>query len=175
MGFDKPRTPRPTDNERELFLRFLAWKRAQVVATTAGLTEEQLRWTPPGGLLPIVGIINHLTHMEWRWIEGRYLRSEFPPRQANEFDVSIEVAGTDVIDAYWQQSQRTEHIIREARTLDEPCIGDEGGRGPVHMLFNFEAPVSLRWVLLHVLDDTSHHAGHADSTRELLDGKKMSG
>lgn len=37
------------------------------------LSEAQLRWIPEGRLLPIIGIINHLVHMEWRWIEGRYL------------------------------------------------------------------------------------------------------
>jgi hypothetical protein len=41
------------------------------------------------------------------------------------------------------------------------------------VLFGFEQPVSLRWVLLHLVEETAHHAGHADSTREMLDGLKM--
>ena len=174
MGFDDPAVPRPTEDERELLLGFLAWKRAQAVATADGLTEEQLRWTPPGGLLPIIGILNHLTCMEWRWIEGRYFESTFPPRQPNEFIVPPERSGREVIGDYWEQSQRTERVVRGAPGLDEACLGDEGGRGAVHLLFGFEEPVSLRWSLLHVIDDTAHHAGHADSTRELLDGRRMS-
>ena len=174
MGFSSPNVPHPSDDEREVLLGFLRWKRAQVVATTEGLSEEQLRWTPDGRLLPIIGIVNHLALMEWRWIEGRYLGSPFPPRQDDEFVVPVDRPATAVIDAYWAQSVRTEDIVRQAPTLDVPCLGEEGERGPVHSIFGFDAPVSLRWVLVHVIDDTSHHAGHADSTREMLDGRKMS-
>ncbi|MGK2948569.1 MAG: DUF664 domain-containing protein [Acidimicrobiales bacterium] len=110
--------------------------------------------------------------MEWRWVEGRYLSSEFPPR-TEEFTVAPEVTGADLIEAYWQQAQRTETIVRAARTLDAPCLGDEGGRGPAHQLLGFDRPVTLRWLLLHLVEETAHHAGHADATREMLDGMKM--
>ena len=75
MGFAEPRPPAPTDDERELLLGFIRWQREQVVATADGLTDDELRWTPDGRLMPIGGIINHLTHMEWRWVQGRYLVS----------------------------------------------------------------------------------------------------
>ncbi len=81
MSFNQPRAPTPSSDETELLLGFVRWQREQVVAATTGLTEEQLRWTPDGRLLPIIGVVNHLTHMEWRWIEGRYLGSEFPARE----------------------------------------------------------------------------------------------
>jgi Protein of unknown function (DUF664) len=172
MSFSAPRSPRPTTDERELLLGFIRWQRAQVVATTLGLTEDQLRWTPDGRLLPIIGVVNHLAHTEWRWIEGRYLGSEFPPRD-EEFAVDPEVAGAEVVAAYQQQAERTDAIVRAAAGLDVACLGDEGGRGPAHLLLGFEEPVDLRWVLLHVLEETAHHAGHADSTREMLDGTRM--
>ena len=38
------------------------------------MDEDQARWTPDGRLLPILGIINHITEVEYRWINGRYLR-----------------------------------------------------------------------------------------------------
>ena len=174
MGFDAPNAPAPTADERELLLGYIRWQREQVVATTEGLSEDQLRWRPDERLLPIIGIVNHLAHMEWRWIEGRYLGSEFPPRE-DEWVVPSGVRSADVIEAYWQQSKRTEKIVRDAPSLDVPCVGDEGGRGPVHALFGYDEPVSLRWVLMHVLEETAHHAGHADSTREMLDGTKMRG
>ena len=172
MSFEAPRSPAPTSDERELLLGFARWQREQVVATANGLTDEQLRWTPDGRLLPIIGVINHLTHMEWRWIEGRYLGSEFPTR-GEEFALGTEVTGADVIDEYSQQARRTEAIVRAASSLDVPCLGDEGGRGPAHALLGFGDPVDLRWVLLHIIEETAHHAGHADATREMLDGKKM--
>jgi hypothetical protein len=172
MSFDSPDTPAMSGDEREVLLGYVGWQREQVVATTVGLSEEQLRWSPDGRLIPIIGIVNHLTHMEWRWVEGRYLGSEFPPRE-EEFAVGPEVTGAQVVEAYWQQAQRTEQIVRAAPNLDVPCVGDEGGRGPAHVLFGFDQPVSLRWVLLHLVEETAHHAGHADSTREMLDGTKM--
>ena len=63
--------------------------------------------------------------------------------------------------------------MRGAPDLDGPCLGDEGGRGPAHVLLGFTQPIDLRWTLLHVLEETAHHAGHADATREMLDGRKM--
>ena len=174
MAFASPKTPPPSDDEREVLLGYIRWQREQAVATAEGLTEEQLRWTPEGRLVPIIGVINHLAHMERRWIEGRFLNSGFPPRE-EEWVVGDDVTGAQVIDAYWEQAQRTERIVREAESLNAPCLGDEGGRGPIHVLFGFDRPVDLRWVLLHLVEETAHHAGHADATREMLDGKKMRG
>jgi len=79
MTLANPGPTHPTADERELLLSFLRAQRGDVVRAALGLTEDQLRWTPPGALLPIIGIINHLTHVEWRWIEGRYLATPFPP------------------------------------------------------------------------------------------------
>jgi len=172
MTFGSPRSPAPAPVESELLLGFARWQREQVVATADGLTEDQLRWTPDERLLPIIGVINHLAHMEWRWVEGRYLGSEFPPRE-EEFAVSLDVTGAEVIDTYWQQALRTEQIVRAAPNLDVHCLGEEAGTGPAHLLLGFDEPISLRWVLLHLVEETAHHAGHADATREMLDGEKM--
>jgi uncharacterized damage-inducible protein DinB len=172
MSFNPPRSPAPTPDERELLLGFIRWQREQVVATAAGLSEEQLRWTPEDRLIPIIGVINHLAHVEWRWVEGRYLGSEFPPRE-EEFSLGTDITGAAVIDAYALQAERTERIVRAAPSLDAACLGEEGGTGPAHVLLGFDDPITLRWVLLHVIEETAHHAGHADSTREMLDGAQM--
>jgi hypothetical protein len=172
VGFEEPRRPGPEHDERELLLSYIRWQREQVVATTKGLTEEQLRWRPPDRLLPLLGIIDHLTHMERHWVEGTYLGADSGARGGG-FEVPPEVPAEQVIEAYWEQGQRTDAIVRAAGSLSEACVGDHSGRGPVHLRFGFDEPVDLRWVLLHLIDETAHHAGHADSTRELLDGTKM--
>jgi hypothetical protein len=172
MTFGSPRSPGPTADERELLLGYIRWQREQVVATTGGLTDEQLRWRPDDRLIPIGAVVNHLTHMEWRWVEGRYLGRPFPPR-TDEFALADDVTGEALIEAYWQQALRTESIVRAAGDLDAHCLGEEGGRGPAHELLGFDRPITLRWVLLHLVEETAHHAGHADSTREMLDGSKM--
>ena len=70
-----------------------------VVRSADGLDEAQLRWTPYDRLLPIIGVINHLTHVEWRWINGRYLAEPFPPRY-EEFVLGPEVTGVEIVAAY---------------------------------------------------------------------------
>jgi uncharacterized damage-inducible protein DinB len=171
MSFGVPSVVVPTSDERELLLRFLHRQREEVVATAEGLSEGQARWTPDARLLPIAGIINHLAHAEWRWIEGRYLGREFPPR-ANEFDVEGLVIG-DVCALYWEQAQRTDEVVRAAQSLDAPCLGREGEWPPAHELLGLGQPLDLRWTVLHLIEETAHHAGHADATRELLDGRVM--
>ena len=81
MTFSTPRPPAPSSDESEILLGFIRWQREQVVSAANGLNEQQLRWTPDGRLLPIIGVINHLTHTEWRWVEGRYLGTAFPARE----------------------------------------------------------------------------------------------
>ena len=171
MSFGVPRTVVPTSDERELLLRFLHRQREEVVATADGLSDGQAHWAPDRGLLPIVGIINHLTHAEWRWIEGRYLGRDFPAR-TDEFRAEGLVL-VDVCEAYWAQAQRTDEIVRAARSLDAPCLGREGEWPPAHELLVLDEPLDLRWAVVHLIEETAHHAGHADATRELLDGRIM--
>ena len=125
MSFALPSTVVPTSDERELLLRFLHRQREEVVATAEGLSDDDARWTPDGRLLPIVGIINHLTHAEWRWIEGRYLGREFPPRTDEFAPDSPTIDGVRA--AYWAQAQSTDEIVRAAPSLEAPCVGREGG------------------------------------------------
>jgi len=169
--FEPPTTVVPTSDERELLLRFLHRQRQEVVATAEGLTDEQAKWTPDGRLLSIVGIINHLTQCEWRWVEGRYLAREFPAR-TDAFSVD-ELSLADAIDRYWVQARRTVDLVNEAPGLDIPCVGREGEWPPAHTLLGLDVPLDLRWVLVHLIEETAHHAGHADATREMLDGKIM--
>lgn len=169
MGFGSPQWSAPTSDERELLLRYLHHQREQLVQTAAGLTEAQARWTPEGALLPIIGVINHVTHVEQRWIDGRYLRAAFPADE-EEFVVETDRPLAAVIGAYWDRAQRTNEIVRAAPNLDIGCVGGRGDPPvPAHELLGFDAPVDLRWVLLHLIEETAHHTGHADATRELLD------
>jgi hypothetical protein len=62
------------------------------------------------------------------------------------------------VDAYRDAWTRVDAVV-DAASLDEPCR--EVGEGP---------PVNLRWVLMHLLEETARHAGHADILRELIDG-----
>jgi len=157
VGFPPPTDVAPTTDERELLLAFLQLQRAMVAATADGLDDEQARWTPDGRLSSIIGIINHLTHVEWRWIDGWYLR-ETVSRSEDEFHVADDRPLADLLDAYAERAQATDRAVRAAPGLHVPCSAP---RRP---------DIDLRYVLLHLIEETAHHAGHADATREMLDG-----
>jgi uncharacterized damage-inducible protein DinB len=160
MGFDGPTDVVPTSDESELLLRYLQLQREFVAQSAVDLTEEQARWQPEGKLIAIIGVINHLTHVEARWIDGIYAREEVAPRSEDEFTVGPERTLTEVVDAYAARAEKTDRTVRQAPGLDAPCL-DPSGIGDI----------DLRWVLLHLIEETAHHAGHAESTREMLDGR----
>ena len=163
-----PAAPEPTDDERELLLRFLQWKREQLLEKCDGLTEDQLRWTPEGGLVPLIGIVNHLTHTEWRWTNGRFLGEPFPPR-TEEWRVPHDVPFAGVRARYLARAEATAALVRSASSLTDPALGREGDGPPVHEIFGYTTPVDLRYCILHLIEETAQHVGHADATRELLD------
>lgn len=148
--------PPTGSDEPELLLGFLGFLRQSIIRKAEGLDEEQARWRPDGQLISIAGIINHLAHVEWRWIEGSYLRKPVS-RSEEEFVVPLDRPFEDVLRAYRERAARTEAAVRGA-DLDAACAHPET-RG-----------LTLRWVMLHLIEETARHAGHADATRELLDG-----
>jgi len=151
--------PSPIDDERELLLSFLAHQREKVVATTAGLSDEQAHWRPDGKLISLAGIVNHLTQVEWRWIDGSLLGAAVS-RTEEEFHPGHDVTLASVLDAYARRADATEAAVRAAESLAVPCVGRAPGL----------EGMDLRFVLVHLIEETAHHAGHADATRELLDG-----
>lgn len=146
--------PAPNADERELLLVWLAHQRAAVVRKVADLDEAQARWTPEGALLPLLGIVNHLTHVEWRWTDGAML-GEPTSRSEEEFRPGAELTVADAIANYRARARVTEALVRSS-PLDR-LTADGSGR-------------DLRWVLIHLIEESARHAGHADATRELLDG-----
>jgi uncharacterized damage-inducible protein DinB len=148
--------PPASDDERELLLSWLQSLRDAVLRKAEGLDEEQARWRPDGKLISVAGIVNHLTHVEWRWIDGTLGGAEVS-RSEGEFTVPADRPFADVLDAYRRRATVTDEKVRSA-DLRTPC------HRPGH------PGIDLRWVLLHLLEETARHAGHADATRELLDG-----
>lgn len=147
--------PGGNPDERELLLSWLRYLRGAVVRKVEGLSEEDARWTPDGRLIPLIGIVNHLTHVEWRWIDGGMLGQEVS-RSEEEFRPGPGLTVEAALAAYRARAAATDAAVRSIPSLTEPC------RRRDH--------TDLRWVLLHLINETARHAGHADATRELLDG-----
>jgi uncharacterized damage-inducible protein DinB len=146
--------PKGHADERELFLDWLGYLREAVLRNVEGLSDEQARWRPDA-LISLLGVVNHLTHVEWRWIDGAMFDVEVS-RSESEFDPGTDLSAAAAVDAYRDRAARTDAAVRSFASLDEPSATEDG--------------TNLRWVLLHLINETARHCGHADATRELLDG-----
>ena len=155
MSIDaQPQFPAGNPDERELLLSWLGWLRGAVLRKIDGVSEDGARWTPDGALISLLGIVNHLTHVEWRWIDGA-MRGEDTSRLDEEFRPGSELTIGAAVSAYRARAAETDAFARST-SLAEPTRNSDG--------------TDLRWVLLHLINETARHAGHADATRELLDG-----
>jgi len=141
-------------DERELLLSWLGYLRGAVIRNADGLSDEQARWTPDGKLISVLGVMSHLTHVEWRWIDGG-MRGLEVSRDEAEFRANPDMTVAGVVASYRERAAATDATVRDL-SLDAPCNRHPG--------------TNLRWVLLHLINETARHAGHADATRELLDG-----
>jgi len=147
--------PSGTGDELELYLRWLAFLRGAVLRKAEGITDEQARWRPDGKLLPLLGLVNHLTNVEWRWIDGEML-GEPTGKSEEEYTPGPELTVEAAITAYRARAGKTDAAVREIKNLTTPGRSGDG--------------TDLRFVLLHLINETARHAGHADAVRELLDG-----
>jgi uncharacterized damage-inducible protein DinB len=148
-----------TRSEHEVLLRYLNRLRDSVVATTEGLTDEQLR-TPgvPSGT-NLLGLVQHLTGVEEHWFQLVFLGEDV------EVEDSMQVpAGTtreEVVAAYRKACARSNEIVRACPDLSAPAKIPNPGEDGI-------AP--LRAIVAHMIEETGRHAGHADILRERIDG-----
>jgi uncharacterized damage-inducible protein DinB len=141
---------------------FLDFQRDTLIWKLSGLTEEQLRksWTPSGNSL--LGLVKHLAYVERSWFQRRFMGQEvyIAWHDAPDADFRIEPDETpeSILDFYVAEVEQSRRITAEATSLDTIA------RRP-------DRPVSLRWILIHMIEETARHVGHADIMRELTDGQ----
>ena len=120
--------------------------------------------TPPPRTRPIVPsgttllwLMKHMTRAEAVWGLHRFAGEDIavPDDTVEPHDTLV-----DAVDAYRAIWARVDDVVTAAPSLDQPCRNLDG-----------EAPVALRWVLMHLLEETARHAGHADILCELIDGR----
>ena len=151
------RVPTGSQDEKELLLQWLGYLRGAVLRKVQGLDDAGARWTPEGKLIPLLGIVHHLTRVEWRWIDGGFGGAEVS-RAEEEFRPGPDLTLDAAVEAYRQRAIATDATVRSLPLAEssDPASWAEGK--------------DLRWVLFHLINETARHAGHADATRELLDG-----
>ena len=156
-------------DERAILTQFLDYARDTVHAKCAGLSEADARRAPlPGSpLMTISGLVSHLRWVECAWIDETLLggvidapwTDEDPDR---EFRIAVEVPLTQLLAEYRAACDRHREVVA-ALDLDTLSRGELGWR---------TEPVTLRWILFHLVEETARHNGHIDILRELADGTR---
>ena len=161
----------PVTDERKGLLAYLAQQRLVLRLTAHGLTDEQARAAPTASPLSVGGLIKHVTAAERGWIDivlqrhRNWPKEHYEDRQAS-FRLGPDETLAGVLGLYDQAAKKTEAVIAEIPDLGQPVpVPQDLSWFPDEI-----AEWSVRWVLLHLIEETARHAGHADIIRESLDG-----
>lgn len=162
-------------DERALLLVYIAQQRDGVRNAAFGLTDEQARLTPTVSSLSIGGLIKHVAKTERGWID--MVRAV--PRTTDQADDEADYVDgfrlrddetlADALAAYELVQRETEEVLASIDDLGRDVPVPKG----VPWFPDDVEAWSVRWVLLHVIEETARHAGHADLIREAIDGATM--
>jgi dienelactone hydrolase/uncharacterized damage-inducible protein DinB len=161
--------PDTQEGELETLEAYLQLQRQTILAKTAGLDREGMAWRLPTSNLSLGGLVYHLALTEESWMEVRFAGRQLPEPWRGvdfgtdpewEFRKGGELDPEKLRQRYREAGQRTRRVVAEAGEPDHlSSMTAHSGR-----------PLSLLWVLLHLIEETARHVGHADLIREALDG-----
>jgi uncharacterized damage-inducible protein DinB len=150
------------DDERTMLTGFLDWYRGVAAHKLAGLSlDDGTRVQTPTGMT-MLGVVNHLAWCEQVWFEHHF-RGEDRDARDNTSSFRLEPADTveSVTARYGRACDAARHVVAEEPSLDALST-------VAHPVWG---TVSLRWILVHMIDETARHAGHLDVLREWTDGR----
>jgi uncharacterized damage-inducible protein DinB len=153
-------------DERTTLATMLTYARETAIGKASGLSDEQAAEAPlsTSPLMTIGGLLHHLTWVERDWIDRRLLGGpDEGPWTEEEPDREYSLGATspldDVIAEYKEQTARLDARVAGLE-LDTPAA----------MPLRDGSQATLRWILFHLVEETSRHNGHLDILRELIDG-----
>jgi uncharacterized damage-inducible protein DinB len=166
MTWIAPEVTRPAEpylgGEREMLLGWLEYQRATLLMKCAGLTGEQLALqTAPPSIMSLIGLVRHMVDVEYAWFQHYILRKPrtFTFREPDDIDFT----GANAETAEADYALLIERFAESRAALDGVSLEDtidEKWRGKM----------SVRWVLIHMIEEYARHNGHADLIRERIDG-----
>jgi hypothetical protein len=161
-----------------MLLGFLQYQRDSVLKIVEGLPEEAWQ-TPvvPSGWT-VAGMLAHLGGAEHHWfqnvttggVEEPSPDEEPPGEEEGEYDpnaaFTCEWPSADIVADYRDECRRSDEVLAVTPL-------SAGPRGLHHHPDpEYTAPItSVRWIVLHMIEETARHAGHLDMARELIDGQ----
>lgn len=166
-----------TDDERELFTGYVTQQLLSMRGAAYGLTDEQLWATPTASTLSVGGLAKHVARCTEGWLDRIEAAPGEPSRGTD--DEAEEQYGADFLRAESDTGDSLRAELTAAIERAERVIAtiDLDARVPVPS----GAPWwpqdvgtwSVRWAILHIVEEVAHHAGHADIIRESIDGATM--
>jgi uncharacterized damage-inducible protein DinB len=174
-----PALASPVADERSALREYLAFHQSAFFAVAHGLTDEQARSRPTVSALSIGGLVKHATDMQRSWMARIAAAPDTPPRDTRPFD---EIA-KDFADQHVMRPDETlpgllsAFEAENAKSLRLVDTADLDARVPVPTDIPWFPKGldawSVRWVILHVINELARHSGHADIIRESIDGATM--
>ena len=171
--FGRPAPPLE-GGEVATLLGFLDYQRATLEWKCRGLTDDQLRATLPPSPITLGGLLKHLACVEDSWFtEVVAGRPAVEPWASVDLQADPEwnwrsaaLDSGEYLRALW-----TEGVSRSRAVVqDQLRSGEETALRATHADWQLPHPVSLRWVLVHLIEEYARHNGHADLIRESIDG-----
>jgi uncharacterized damage-inducible protein DinB len=162
--------PPDSGPEFQQLTAYLDYQRATVLLKTEGLSAEQLAQRLPPSSLTLAGLLNHLALVEDSWFPDRFAGLPANELWAGidwdadpdfEFRTATELTPQELRSRYEDACARSREVVAQADNLDQLSVGTSRRTG---------RQWDLRWVLLHMIEETARHAGHADLLREAIDG-----
>lgn len=155
------RDVQPT-SEREALVRVLDIYRAEIAHQLGELTDDEAAMQfLPSTSMTVGGIVKHLAWSEDSWFHGKMLGAAVPEPWASApmvddpdwpFRSAREDSVKELLDLYADACERSRAAAMRFDSLDALAARPSFGRGPVN----------LRWLLVHMVDETARHAGHID-------------
>jgi uncharacterized damage-inducible protein DinB len=147
-------------DERAQVEEFLDTNREELVEALEGLSEEQVRRRLVPSLTTLLGLVKHVTWAEQVWFHvGLAGRTREELGIPHETDPSWELDEQDTVVSVLAEYRR---VCSEAREIASAYSLDD------LVLHNRRGPLTLRWLYLHMIEETARHAGHADILREQI-------
>lgn len=161
--------PHLTADERTTLTQFLDYHRATVALKVDGLSKAQMAQKVGRSELTLAGLVKHLALVEDTWFTERFLGGGLPEPWASapfdedpdwEFHTAVDEEPADLLALYDAACERSRAATGAAASLDATSVApsQSGER------------FSLRWIILHMIEETARHNGHADLLREAIDG-----
>jgi uncharacterized damage-inducible protein DinB len=161
--------PDTTGDELTLLSQFLDYHRATLVQKASGLDRAQLAARLGPSTLTLAGLVKHMALVEDSWFGRVLLGREYSEPWDSvdwdadpdwEFRTAVDDEPEDLLRLYADACERSRAATAEVGDLDRVAARPSRGGEP----FN------LRWIMLHMIEETARHNGHADLIRENIDG-----